>query len=227
MKKLLILIIALSTSQVYAATNETSGEDGQTIEYESFSCTDAEVEAFIKNEDQKSVSGFSEFKKAFQDVKKAEEAKKGSGPGGCLTIFDTYEFPKLPDEFFQFDPSDLTNIPALIAAAAMKALEDGFCAIASPEFLEKQANDALEYYAERENIKKYGITKLHDPWLPQVMNRELTHHLENTKVLGETINDPETAAEVILYDGPPENDPLDDYFEDVADDFLDENMIEN
>jgi hypothetical protein len=227
MKKLLILMIALSTTQVYAAENETTGEDGQIIEYESFSCTDEEVEAFIKNEDQGSVTNFLGFKEAFKDVKKEEAAKTGSGPGGCLLIFDTYEFPKLPDEFFSFSPADLQNIPALLAKAAAKALKDGFCAVASPEFIKEQANDALEYYAERENIKKYGITKLHDPWLPQVMQRELSHHLENTKVLGETINDTEEAAEVILYDGPERNDPLNDYFEGVSDDFLDENMIEN
>jgi hypothetical protein len=227
MKKLLILIIALSATQAYAAENETIGEDGQIIEYESFSCTDEEVEAFIKNEDQGSVTAFSGFKEAFKDVKKEEEAKKGSGPGGCLLIFDTYELPTLPDEFFSFSPEELQKIPVLIAKAAAAAIKEGFCAVASPEFIKEQANDALEYYAERENIQKYGITKLHDPWLPQVMQRELSHHLENTKVLGETINDTEGAAEVILFDGPEKNDPLDDYFEGVADDFLDENMIEN
>lgn len=214
MKKILILIISVFALQANAETTETEDE----LAYESFTCTDEEVEQFIKNESKDSISGFKEFKKAFKDVKTAQAAKKGSGPGGCLTIFDTYDFPKLPDEFFQLDPADLTNIPGLLAKAAMEALEDGYCQVTSQEFIEEQANDALEYYAKRYELKEKGITKLHKPWLPQIMHQKIEMHLTEAKV-----RNPKDLADVLDYSDPDEQkDNMDDYNEDLTDDFLDE-----
>lgn len=214
-----------SSQSIFAATNETTTEDGEVIVYESFTCTDEEIKEFIEREntDNNSVSSFKDFKQAFKDVKKAQEEQTGSGPGGCLTIFDTYEFPKLPDEFFSFDPTDLTNIPALIAQAAMQALKDGYCKATSTEFFEKQKEDALQYYAKKYKLKEKGIKKLHEPWLPQVMNKELEYHLTDVGV-----KYPKDAADFLLNeDDDDRKDAMDDYFDDLIDEQLDEHFIEN
>lgn len=215
MKKiLLLLMISLSTS-IYAETEET-------LVYEGFTCTEEEVKEFIEreNETKSTVPDFKNFKQAFKEVKVAEEAQTGSGPGGCLTIFDTYEFPKLPDEFFSFDPTDLTNIPALLAQAAMKALQDGYCTVTSTEFYEKQRDKFLERAAEKARLKEKGIRNLQEPWLPQVMNKELEYHLTEAGV-----KNPKDMADFLTEDDEKERqDAMDDYFGDIIEDGLEEHV---
>jgi hypothetical protein len=212
-----LMITMLSTSIALAE------EDGipVVIEYDTFECTDEEVKEYIDQSDNPMVDrnmtpGFGDYKKAFQEVKKKEEEITGSGPGGCLTIFDTYKFPKLPTEFFSFDPSALLDIGNAMLKAMQEALKDGYCQVIGGEFFEKQLDDATDY---NRRLRDQGIRKKHEPWLPQVMKKQLRE-----KFAGDVHG--REKADALNFAADDQEEKMDDLIELIVDDELDE-IIEN
>ena len=200
----------MTSSISLAAINEVAGE---AIVYDTFECSDDEVENFIKQKNKSTVPNFSSYKEAFKEVKMAQS---GSGPGGCLTIFDTYEYPKLPDSFFTLSLDDLENLPGILADLLKKARDKALCKVTSAEFFEEQMDNLTNYKSE---MKRLGIQKNTEPWLPQIMEKELEYHLNSKGV-----KDPDDAADMLM---TGDKDSMDDYFNDQSDDFLDEEFIEN
>lgn len=212
-KKITITLLVTLSSFSYSDEVYQAGEK---VELTTFSCTDEEVFEYLDQKNNKNAHinttpSFSEYKKAFQDVKIEEEKITGSGPGGCLTIFDTYKFPKLPDDFFNFDPSSITDVGSAIVNALQTALKDGYCTLIGGDFFEKQMDDYLDY---NNKLKEKGIRKKYDPWLPQIMKKQLREKFKNDKY-------GRLKADALNFADPDQEKDMQKYFEFIIDDELD------
>lgn len=215
MKRKILPIVMLSLFSVFSIAEDT--ENVTNVQLTTFVCTDEEVNEYLdqsKNPliNQKVTPEFKDFKKAFQEVKKEEEKKTGSGPGGCLTIFDTYKFPKLPDDFFNFDPSSITDIGSAIVNALQEALKDGYCYVIGGEFFEKQMDDYTDY---NKKLKEKGIKKKYDPWMPQIMKKQLREKFAGDKY-------GRLKADALNFADPNQEKSMQKYFQYTVDDALDE-----